>query len=261
MKTKRNHYLSRFFSNNFRTEKGKPMWLLDCTNGKVTNRGTGEDSLFMKRRIWEQSLEDLFEQKIENNTKQLVDSVLNLPLNTVAGSFTVDRLAEKYSMLYTYQMQSIMLQLSNRDKAQSQVNDEHAVARVLHSNMVPPCNHPFLIRFNHVLFADKPLVLIDNAVSAYVTPPLNSNSAGSICFFMPISPYSLIFFGSSVQLECFLFSKRYPHAINIYRILQEDKQCLVASQNETYIRWLATKCKYKSFSSKAVVPKSNRNFI
>ena len=239
------------------------MWLLDCNSGKVTDRGGGEDSLFMKRRAWNQSLEDSFEQKVENDTKLLIDSILNLPLNTVMGHVTVDCLNKKYNMLYNYQMQTVMLQLSNRDRAQSKVQDEQIVETFLEANLPSsPCEHPFLVRFNHLLFANKPLVLVDNAISIFVTPPLSPNSGGSICFFMPISPYYLIFFGSLAQLEVFLFLKQDPHTINKYRIQQEEEKCLVASQNETYIKWLATEYKHGQPNPKnRVTSKSQRNFL
>jgi hypothetical protein len=259
--------VSRFFSNNFRVIKGEPMWLLDCNNGKVTNRKTREDFLFMKPNAWDQSLEKSFGQKIENNIKPLIDSLLYAPYSIVTKNMNVESLDKKYNKLFSYVMQTTMLQLSNRNRNKNenhlQINDENMVEKFFEAEISTPYDYSFLIRFNHQMFENAPLVLIDNVMSIHVAPPnAGADLEYSCCFFMAISPYDLIFFGSPVQLDFFITSKQNPHIINIYRILLEDKKCLVASQDENYLKYLSTEYNHYQFNTtNGITPKSQRFFI
>lgn len=262
--TENNHYLSRFFSNNFRVTKGNPLWLLDCATGTVTSRKTNEKHLFMKKEAWGQSLEDAFNHKLENDIKPLLDSILAAPYKPLPANANigVEVLSERYNRIFSYTLQTIMLQMSNRDEHDKKISDEAKVERFLEIPFKPTCEHPYLIRYNRTAFKDLPLVLIDNAASIFATPPVESSlgeAEYSICHIMPISPYYLIFWGTLMQLEFFINSKPNPHTVNLYRILSEEKQCQATSQNKKYLRWLAKE--YPHYANRSgVAPISMRKY-
>lgn len=258
--TIRNHYLSRFFSNNFRVIKGNPLWLLDCKTGMVTNRKTREDFLFMKERAWSQSLEDAFGQKLENRINPLINSLLHFPYNVVTKNFCIESLDKKYNKLLNYCLQTVMLQLSNRNNEQIEIKDETMIENFFEYDINLINENAYLIRFNHLIFANMPLVLLDNAVSMYLSPAVSTDLEYSCCYFMPISPYNIVFFGTSDQLRFFVSSNQNPHKINIYRILLEDKKCLVASQNKDYLKWLSTEYVHYQLNNQ-ITPKTTREFI
>jgi hypothetical protein len=261
--TKSNHFLSRFFSNNFRTVENEPMWVLDCKTGSVSNRKTSENKLFAKRNAWAQSLEDAF-GAVENQVSQLIASLLNAPYNVFQENIKIDTLSEKYNIMFNYTMQTLMMQLSNTNNLTDEYDltmIETALKMTTEKSIFNHYKHPFLIRYNYHLYVNEPLVLIDNAVSIYIAPSIDSSSTkNSVCWFMPISPYFLAFAGLLHQLRFFLRYFPSPHKVNLYRILSEDKKCLVASQNKDYIKWISTEYKYFSFNDKGTQIKTQRVF-
>ena len=199
--------------------------------------------------------------EVENKIKPLIDSILRTPYSQVSGNLCVNRIDSKYNAIFGYLLQTIMLQMAHRDKTNVKFTDELMVVESLKMG-VDYHEGLYLVRFNHLVFADMPLILMDNAATVYITPPINSNTDYSVCYIMPISPYYLLVWGSRMQVDFFLYSKRHPHIININRILTEDKKCLVASQNEKYLRWLAKEYPYYQFDSlSGAIPKTQREFI
>jgi len=204
--TKNNHFLSRFFTNNFRIIENEPMWVLDCKTGNVSNRKTSENKLFAKRNAWTQSLEDAF-GAVENQVSQLISSLLNAPYNVFQENIKIDTLSEKYNIMFNYTMQTIMMQISNVNHQMDAYNlsmIKNALEITTEKGIFNNYKHPFLVRYNHQRYASEPLVLIDNAVSIYISPLYhNSSPENAVCWFMPISPHFLAFAGSLYQLEFF----------------------------------------------------------
>jgi len=215
----------------------------------------------MKRNAWRQSLESAFGKNIENQIKPMIDSILNAPYNTFAEDVCVDVLSKKYNTIFNYVLQVSMLQLSNTNrKIDSKIIDtfELMLESVGEANIIS-LEHLFLVRFNHQKFANRPLVLIDNAISIFV-PSERHSLKYSLCMIMPISPCFMIFAGSSSQLRHFLNLYSTPHTINLYRILCEEKRCLVASQNESYIKWLSSEYMHYKFGKTGATPQTLRTF-
>jgi len=175
--------------------------------------------------------------------------------------FCVSSLDKKYNEVLNYVFQTLLLQMANSDQADIGSNDELVIGASFEKGIrfQHECH---LVRFYRQILSGRPFVLIDNAVSIFSTPPIGDDTEYSISHIMPISPYFLLFWGSRRQLAFFLSSKQNPHAINIYRVLVEDKKCSVASQNEQYIKWFAKEYPYYQFDPfSGAIPKTRREFI
>lgn len=258
-RTKNNHYLSISIAKNFR-KSNTPMYLLDCKNGKVTNRSTGKDNLFAKHYAWNQKLEDAF-NTLENKVAPLIDNILSLPLNNCTKYFDVTQLNDRYKLIFEYILQSGMLQLTYANMEQVDKNQYNLAELIKKSeNLAAPT--VYLIRYNQNITNMYPLVLLDNAFSISLSPPQNPvTSAGSASFFIPISENYLLYFGTDWEVNNFLKAFQNPHKVNLYRICVENKECLVASQNKSYIYFLASEYEYFELSKKSgAIPMSARNF-
>ncbi|MCL2364522.1 MAG: hypothetical protein FWC71_07665 [Defluviitaleaceae bacterium] len=256
---KNNHFLSAFFSDNFRND-AKQMWLLDCNTGKVDTRNTGRANLFAKRRAWDQDIEDAF-NNIENKFNPKINQLLNLPLATFHEYWHFDLLPKSYDDLFTYMFaQTMMLQLSNEQKSIQNTNKKTVGVKtmlegMLHSGINVPGNGIIIIRFNPKIYAECPLVLIDNITSTFVLP---HQGKPVFAFITVISPYTLLFAGTREQFDAFFQFYPTTHMINVKRILQEDKKCYVVSCHEQYIKFLQTEIKYKIETPNAISVRSAR---
>ena len=257
--TKNNHYVSIGFAKNFRTQKSD-MWKLDCISGHITNRSTSAERLFAGRKLWSQDLEDAY-NTLENQVIPLIDEILLLPFKPVASSNAVEIevLPDKYKKVLDYILQTTILQRANTPK--SKEVDEEIHSKFFSSELVLPAEKIYLIRYNQIAFKKTPLVLIDNCVSAVPTPKVNNTPLEySLAFIIPISPFNCLFFGNRKQLDFFAPKHINPHNLNIYRILQENKQCQIASQNKQYLEILKSEYQHHNLSS-AITVFSQRNYI
>ncbi len=259
--TKNNHYLSRFMANNFRTEKGKPLYTLNCMTGIVSNRNTSEDKLFAKKHLWSQEIEDAFD-KMENHTASLIKEVLGMPFNVPSITGSMHSLNSRYKEIAVYLHQTQLLQISNRDTPLS-FQEESSILNALNIEDVPNnIGDVRLITYHPVIVKDKPLIVFDNAFSVFLCPPHpQEKNAGSAAFFMPISESKLLFWGNNWQLYNFASKYPFPHKLNLYKILLENKECLCASQNKQYLDYLSKEYKFFQFKQTGSIPSSIRKVL
>jgi len=93
-KTKNNHYVSRFLIKNFRTEKGMPLYELDCSTRKIIERSI--ENMFSSRRAWSQNTEDAISKKFENSLSKYILNLINLPLQSFNTNYLYQELNYSY---------------------------------------------------------------------------------------------------------------------------------------------------------------------
>ena len=242
-KKNKNHFVSVGIAQNFRVANSN-MWKLNCQTGEITNRHTGTDKLFMGKRLWSREVEDAF-MELENKLLPLIKQVLNAPYSNMAPDqiFQVFPLGEKYLPVFSYLWQSYMFQRANTPASKGK--DEKWFTELLSWELTPPTNTMCHVRFNPIIFANTPLLLVDNCFLIYPTPPNpGEQKEYSIIYALPIAPYSCLVWGSEEQLNFFLRFFHTPDAINKNKIMQEEKKCEVASHSLAYLERIKKELPY-----------------
>lgn len=236
-KKNNNHFVSVGLAENFRV-CGSNMWKLNCKTGEITDRHTGPGKLFMGKRLWSREVEDSYMQ-LENRLLPLIKQILNAPYADIPSNYTgqVVALSKNYLPIFGYIMQSAMLQRAKTPESKGK--DEKIFSDMLSANINAPTDTVFLIRYNPKQFEKTPLLLIDNCFVMVPTPPTsNEKLEYSVAYLLPISPFNCLVWGTEAQVDYLIHFLRTPDEINQYKIMQEDKECEVASHSLEYLEKL-----------------------
>lgn len=262
MSTKNNHYVTQAFSDNFRSNPGNPFYVFDCKTGSIQSKGL--KTLFMKRHAWGDDLERSFGD-LENEVMPAIKTILFTPFASFPENIDVHCFRSKgCSIISRYFNQNLMLQLANEQHPAKQ--QELLVSELLKSNCLEFGNFATYIRYNPRTFKDHPFALFDNVASFYLAPVPDERqptkaSSYKLCLTLAISEYSLLFFGNAAYVERFLIRFSNPHIFNIYRIIQENRECKLASQNREYLQFLAKEHQYYSATNETAYAYTVRSFI
>jgi len=245
MAVKNNHYVTRAFSENFRSIPGKPFYVLDCKTGSIQCKGL--KTLFMKRHAWGDELERLFGD-LENEVMPAIKRILGMPFPSFTEHVNVNYLQNKdCTTISRYFQQILMMQIAYTPTICT--NEEMLVKKCLENDSMKFGCSAVYIRYNPRTFVDTPLALFDSIASFYLAPVLDGKQPSTtlkfkLCLVIPISDYCMLFYGNTAFVNLFLVRFCNPHTFNLYRIVQENKECNLASQNGDYVKFLSTEYRY-----------------
>lgn len=258
-KKKNNHFVSAGIAQNFRIANSN-MWKLDCKTGTITHRNTSKGELFKGKWLWSYDIENAF-METENEVLPLIKEILNTPYNDVPPNcrLQVIDLDKKYLSIFNYIKQAFMLQRKNTPE--SKEKDEKIFSKILLSDIVPPTDTVFLIQYNSKHFEKTPLLLADSCFIVIDTP---SNHDGkleySLVYLLPISPYNCLVWGTVTQVDYLMNVLPTPDAINKKRIIQQRKECEVASHSFEYLKKLKDEIPFLNYELDYVQIIAERNY-
>lgn len=258
-KKNNNHFVSVGLAQNFRV-CGSNMWRLNCKTGEISDRHTSPGKLFMGKRLWSREVEDAY-MELENRLLPLIKQILGAPYADIPSNFTgqVIELSKNYLPVFGYIMQSFMLQRANTPEAKGK--DEKVFSEMLSGNVTSPTDTVFLIRYNPKQFEKAPLLLTDNCFVIVTTPPnVGEELEYSIIYLLPISPYNCLVWGTEAQIDYLVHFFRTPDAINKHKIIQENKECEVASHSREYLVKLKEELRQLKCKSKQIQVSSKRKY-
>jgi len=244
-KSKNNHYLSQCISRNFIQNGSKTFWQYDCSAGD-TMKPKNIAKLFSRRRIWGQNLENTINKYMENQIAPVLKYLSECPVERmripgpsgfVEAQFNgmyIDN--EEYStVLSKLFLQLILVQRSNEGQSDSEIEEKLAQMFCIDGKIVKmPL---FLLEINPLMIA-PPLVLTDGMLFLFAAPTKQKKSIGQINFAFPISPKRLLIWGTPDEIDFFAAKYTDIHRLNLYRIEQLSKKCIIASQDKEYLEML-----------------------
>jgi len=246
-KTKKNHYLSQCISKNFIQNGNKTFWQYDCLEGGAI-KSKNIANLFSKRRLWGQELEDTLGRQMENQISPILQHFSECflerkripgPTGFVEPQFNgifVEN-EENRKILSKLLLQLILLQRSSEAQPDPEIEEMLIRFFSLDSNIM---KMPLaLIEINPLMNA-PPLILTDGMLFTFAAPTTKKNSLGQINFSFPINPQRLLIWGELKVIDYFVAKYKNIHHLNLCRIEQLEKRCIIASQDKKYLEMLVS---------------------
>lgn len=269
--TKNMHYLSQMISRNFTAKDGPRTFLqYDFSIAKAEIRNI--KNLFSRYKPWGQNLENVLSgDSYENRLAPLLKELAHCPISKrkilgahglIEAQFNsvVIEDEKKKDLLSKLLLQNFLLQRSskktegNSDLMLSQIFD---VGIRFASNLL-------LVEINP-RYICPPLILTDGMVFLFICPDKTQKSLGHFGFMFPISEKRFLLWVSNADDSGFFCAKyRNINYLNLCRIEQHDKKCIVAlsktKQNEWYLQSLVRQI--SSFSSnEAIAIRTEREWM
>ena len=261
-KSKNRHYVSQCISKNFVAPNGhKNFWTYDCQTRR-TPVVKNIDRLFSKRRVWDDSFEKLLSSNVYENrlapilkkfaTQEMDHRVSCADAGVLIQQFSgvVISNAEERNVVTKLLLQPVLLQAALK---QSGIENEAKVLEEFYRTEMA-------LQFNVVLMENNPrwpsvpLLLMDNMLFMFLSPAQSSATLRNVNFFFPISTHRFLLWTSSRE-DCEFFCRKYNniHKLNLERIVQQNGECEIATQDKNYLDLLIPQIEKYPFEQQMLI--------
>jgi len=239
--TKKNHYLSQCIIKNFCSDSNRTFWVYDCKKGgdiyqrNITN-------LFYGRHLWGQgvkdSIHDNFEECIAKDLKEVLTWEIRAPIIPGPNGLTQPQFSckviENEGMRKNLNKLILQSMLVQARVAKGRNNDIVDHINDFFSNNTKGLDSMLTLVEVHPDAMFPPLILTDLLMFMFAVPIVYGRGA-HLCFCVPISTTRMLIWGSMQDLSYFLNKYQNINYLNLCRIEQQSKECLIASQDKNYL--------------------------